>query len=45
MARPQVADGEDGLEIWRVAVDMLNKQSPTANRASDNETSCLVGVY
>jgi hypothetical protein len=28
-ARPQ--DGEDGLQIWRVAVNVLNKQS----RATD----------
>jgi hypothetical protein len=26
MARPQVADG-DGLQIWRVAANILNKQS------------------
>jgi hypothetical protein len=27
MARPQVADGGDGLQIWRVAANMLNKKS------------------
>jgi hypothetical protein len=27
MARPQVADGGDGLQIWRVAANILNKQS------------------
>jgi hypothetical protein len=32
MARPQVADGGDGLQIWRVAANILNKQSRTANR-------------
>jgi hypothetical protein len=26
MARPQVADGGDGLQIWRVASNILNKQ-------------------
>jgi hypothetical protein len=26
MARPRVADGGDGLQIWRVAVNILNKQ-------------------
>jgi hypothetical protein len=26
MARPQVADGGDGLEIWRVTANILNKQ-------------------
>jgi hypothetical protein len=25
MGRPQVADGEDDLEIWKVAVNILNK--------------------
>jgi hypothetical protein len=29
-ARPQVADGADGFQIWRVAVNILNKQSRTA---------------
>jgi hypothetical protein len=27
MARPRVADGGDGLQIWRVAANVLNKQS------------------
>jgi hypothetical protein len=31
MARPQVADG-DGLKIWRVAANILNKLSRTADR-------------
>ena len=31
MARPQVADREDGLQIWRVAANILNKQSRTAS--------------
>ncbi|KAJ4449380.1 hypothetical protein ANN_00779, partial [Periplaneta americana] len=31
MARPQVADRGDGLQIWRVAVNILNKQSRTAD--------------
>jgi hypothetical protein len=26
MARPQVVDGGDGLKIWRVAANILNKQ-------------------
>jgi hypothetical protein len=29
MARPQVADGEDGLQIWRVTSNILYKQSRT----------------
>jgi hypothetical protein len=32
MARPQVADGGDGLQIWRVAANILNKQSRTADK-------------
>jgi hypothetical protein len=32
MARPQVADGGDSLQIWRVAAKILNKQSRTADR-------------
>jgi hypothetical protein len=29
-ARSQVADGGDGLQIWRVAANILNKQSRTS---------------
>jgi hypothetical protein len=32
MARPQVADGGDGLQTWRVAANILNKQSRTTDR-------------
>jgi hypothetical protein len=32
MARPQVADGGDGLQIWRVAANILNKQSRTVDK-------------
>jgi hypothetical protein len=32
VARPQVADGADGLQIWRVAANILNKLSRTADR-------------
>jgi hypothetical protein len=31
MAHPQVADGGDGLQIWKVAANILNKQSRTAD--------------
>jgi hypothetical protein len=40
MARPQVADGGDGLQIWRVAANTLNKQS----RAADKGRSSSLGV-
>jgi hypothetical protein len=32
MARPQVADGGDALQLWREAANILNKQSRTANK-------------
>jgi hypothetical protein len=32
VARPQVADGGDGLQIWRIAANILNKQSRTADK-------------
>lgn len=32
MARPQISDGGDGLHIWRVAANMLNKQSKTSSK-------------
>jgi hypothetical protein len=32
MARTQVVDGGDGLQIRRVAANILNKQSRTADR-------------
>jgi len=30
MAHPLVADGQDDLQIWKVAVNNLNNQSGTA---------------
>jgi hypothetical protein len=32
MARSRVADTGDGLQVWRVAANVLNKQSRTADR-------------
>jgi hypothetical protein len=32
MVRLQVADGGDGLQIWRVTANILNKQSRTADK-------------
>jgi hypothetical protein len=32
MAHPQVTDGGDGLQICRVAANILNKQSRTADK-------------
>jgi len=30
--QPQAVDGGDGLQIWRVAANVLNKQAWTANK-------------
>jgi hypothetical protein len=32
MARLRVADGRDGLQMWRVAANVLNKQWRTADK-------------
>jgi hypothetical protein len=32
MARPQVADGVDGHQVWRVAAIILNRQPWTADK-------------
>jgi hypothetical protein len=40
MARPQFSHGEDGLQIWRVAANILNKHQRTA----DKEWSSSLGV-
>jgi hypothetical protein len=32
MVHPQVADGGDSLQIWRLAANILNKQSWAADR-------------
>jgi hypothetical protein len=32
MARSQVADGGDALQLWREAANILNKQSRTADK-------------
>jgi hypothetical protein len=40
MGRPQVANGGDGLQICRVAVNILNKQS----RIADKGWSSTLGV-
>jgi hypothetical protein len=40
MARPQAAGGGDSLQIWRVAPNIFNKESRTA----DKEQSSSLGV-
>jgi hypothetical protein len=44
MARPQVADGGDGLQIWRVAANILNKQSQTADKGWSSILGLRVGL-
>jgi hypothetical protein len=39
ITRPWVADGGGGLQLWKVAANMLNKQS----RTGDKESSSLGG--
>jgi hypothetical protein len=41
-ARPQAADGGDGLQIWRVAEKILNKQSRAAEKG--RSSSLVVGL-
>jgi hypothetical protein len=42
MALPQVSDGGDGFQIWRVAANILNKHSQTADKgwSSSLEVGC-----
>jgi hypothetical protein len=32
VAHPRAADGGDGLQMWRVVLNILNKQSRTADK-------------
>jgi hypothetical protein len=43
MARPQVADGGDGLQIRRVAANILNKQLRTADKGLSSNLGLDVG--
>jgi hypothetical protein len=44
MARPRVADRGDGLQIWRIAVNMLNKQSWTADSGWSSSLGVVQGA-
>jgi hypothetical protein len=44
MARPQVADGGDGLQIWRAAANILNKQSGKPARGGPTTWLLDVGL-
>jgi hypothetical protein len=44
MASTQVADGGDGLQVYRVAANILNKQSRTADRVDHPASGLGVGL-
>jgi len=44
MVHPKVADGGDGLQIWRVAMNISNKQSWTANKGSSSSMGVVQGA-
>jgi hypothetical protein len=44
MARPQVVDGEDGFQIWRVAANISNKQSRTTGKGWSSNLRVLRGL-
>jgi hypothetical protein len=44
MACSWVADGGDGLELWRVAVNILNKQPHTNNKGWSSILGFGVGL-
>jgi hypothetical protein len=44
MARPQVADGRDTLQILRVAANILNKESRTADKGWFSSLGFGVGL-
>jgi hypothetical protein len=44
MARPQVADGGDDLQLWREAANILNKQSRTADKGWSSSFGLGVGL-
>jgi hypothetical protein len=41
MARPQVADGGDALQFWRVAANILNKLNKQSRTADKRWSSSL----
>jgi hypothetical protein len=44
MARPQVADGGNTLQVWRVAANTLNKQSRTDKRPKQKKMDMRFGT-
>jgi hypothetical protein len=44
MARPQIADGGDGLQIWRLAANILNNVSGQPTRVGPLAEGLGVGL-
>jgi hypothetical protein len=44
MARPQVVDGGDSLQCWRVTTNMLNRQSRTADKGWSSSLGAVRGA-
>ena len=44
MARPQVADRRDGLQMWRIAAYILNKQFRTAGKGWSSSLGLVEGL-
>jgi hypothetical protein len=44
MGRSQVADGGDALQFWTAAVNILNKQSRTADKGWSSSMGLGVGL-
>jgi hypothetical protein len=44
MERPQLADGGDGLQIWWIAANILDKQSRTADKGCSSSLGVRRGA-
>jgi hypothetical protein len=44
MARPPVADGRDGLQLWRLAANILNKQPQKNDKGWSSSLGLGVGL-
>jgi hypothetical protein len=44
MVRPQVADGDDDLKLWRAAANIFNKQSWLADKGWSSNLGVRRGV-
>jgi hypothetical protein len=45
MVHPQIADGGNGLPIWRVPANILNKQSRTPDKGWSSSLGVERGAY